>query len=102
MEKLNKEQRETLMGSIVLIHKTVKQGWDYATGNKKYTPLECKKRKGWIVGFRYLPYGKDSIGGDHFFSFISARRPCFPCILVSFSPMMNPVQVPMDGYTVLT
>ncbi|HED38721.1 MAG TPA: hypothetical protein ENI76_10845 [Ignavibacteria bacterium] len=98
MEKLNKEQRETLMGSTVVVFKFVKQGWNYMTREKIYTSIECKERKGWIVGFRYLPYGKEVVeDNDNYF--VSYKKPCFPCVLISFSPMMNSVQVPMDGYT---
>ena len=69
---------------------------------RKWEVTDQEPAQGWLVGFRtiwdgYLDsdtgeYG-EKVGDDYF-----VHDTHHNCVLVSFSPRQNPVNVPMDGF----
>lgn len=92
-----------LMGQVVLVEKTYERDYPESAQRgrsvKTWVSKDVKPRPGWVVGFRYLQAGYSAfVGYEEGYEWRPSGE-TFPCLLVVYWPSLNPVRVPLDGYT---
>ena len=90
------------MGQTVTVAKQYQRA--YTAGRRNWLAVDIPPATGWIVGFRTIydgyvdwdtgEYGQKESGNY----FVPTGH--HECALVVFSPRQNPVNVPLDGFTI--
>lgn len=100
------ETQAALMGQRVTVTKIYQRGLRRGRGSiRQWAEVDHPPADGWIVGFRTIydgyvdwdtgEYGQKESG--NYFVPTGHKE----CALVVFSPRQNPVNVPLDGFTML-
>lgn len=97
------ETQAAMMGQRVTVTKIYQRGLSKG-GVRQWVEVEQAPASGWIVGFRTIwdgytdhdtgEYGERESG--NYFVPTGHKE----CVLVSFSPRQNPVNVPLDSFTI--
>jgi len=80
-----------LMGQIVTTQKELQRRY------KKYYVTDVTPRAGWVVGKRTIYSGYNEYNDDEI---VFHRTGTHECVLVAYWPTMNPIKVPLDGFTI--